>query len=206
VNENHLPVEAFLARLSKDPGWPRKLLIGSLIGFIPVVNILCLGYLYRYVSQIRRTADCKLPEWNRWERLALNGLKTLAIVFLFAVVPWLAAWVLALLLLAVSLGLLGIIAWTPVALVLLAAPALTVSALYLYQGSGGNWESLFKLQLIARMAWAHALPLAIPTLLLIGFCTLTAPLWGLAFFAGPVIFSGYATMVLTRGIAQARAA
>ena len=205
MNENNPTVETLLQAIPAEREWPRKILIGSLLGFIPVVNLLCLGYLYRYVSQIRRKQDCKLPEWNNWDRLFINGLKVFVILLLYGLIPWLLAWALSIILLVVSFGLLGFIAWTPMALVSLVAPALSACALYMFQGSRGDWKVLFEVPAIFQLAWRNAAYLIIPTLLLIGFSTLTAPLWGVAFFVGPLVFFGYTSLLLTRRIQRERA-
>lgn len=69
-----------------DHDWPKKLLIGSIVMVIPVVNILAMGYLVECMRLGIRGKDA-LPEWREWEQLAIQGLMMLVIGIVYMIIP-----------------------------------------------------------------------------------------------------------------------
>lgn len=74
-----------------DYGWSfsravedwKKILIGAVIGLIPIVNLIYAGYLLR----VAKTAHGKkkLPEWDQWVDDFVNGLKVLVVGIVYAI-------------------------------------------------------------------------------------------------------------------------
>jgi hypothetical protein len=172
--------EEVFAQLICLPHLGLKLLIGSALSFIPVVNIFAFGYLYRFAAQLRRTGQLRLPEWSDWGGLFADGLK-------FAVV-WLLYWLLPLAIAALlfvifgAVGL-GVLSYLLIAMVFLAASVLFCAALYRLQ-MRSDYRDLFDVVLIARMSYAKIAHFILPALVFAGICACALPLYGFAFFAG----------------------
>lgn len=63
------------------------LLIFSLLG-IPFF----LGYLARYVKQVRSNNDLTLPQWNEWIALLVESWELLLLIFAYGLLPILLVW------------------------------------------------------------------------------------------------------------------
>lgn len=105
-----------LTYVFQDPGWPRKFLIALAILFVPnllntgsggdlgsgllaiVLGLLgglfLFGYALRIARQVAAGTDLPLPEWTAWDRLATDGLKGIAVFFVWLIVPVILATVL----------------------------------------------------------------------------------------------------------------
>ena len=66
----------------KGPQWVWKLLTGSVIILIPLVNIMCLGYFARCINSGQRGRRC-LPEWWEWREYIGEGGAMVAIIFIY---------------------------------------------------------------------------------------------------------------------------
>ncbi|HAQ58910.1 MAG TPA: hypothetical protein DEA16_01420 [Opitutae bacterium] len=172
--------EEVFAQLINQPNLGRKLLIGSALSFIPILNLFAFGYLYRLAALLRRTGQLRLPEWTDWAGLFADGLK-------FAVV-WLAYWLLPLIvgiLIATVFSALGLgaLAYIFVASVFLAASVLFCAALYRLQ-MRSNYRDLLDVMLIVRMSYMKSVEFILPVLVFAGICAVALPFYGFAFFAG----------------------
>lgn len=172
--------EEVFAHLIRQPNLGRKLLIGGVLSFIPIVNLFAFGYLYRFVTQLRRTGQLRLPEWTDWAGLFSDGLK-------FGVV-WLGYWVLPIVvgvIIAVGFSALGLgaLAYISMSSVFLAASVLFCAALYRLQ-MRSDYKDLLDVVLIARMSYMKATEFILPALVFMGMCAFALPLYGFAFFAG----------------------
>ncbi|WP_269523214.1 DUF4013 domain-containing protein [Coraliomargarita parva] len=167
-------------QLIRQPKFTLKVVIGGLLSFIPVVNILAFGYLYRFTSQLRRSGQPALPEWNEWQGLFLDGLRFGAVWVLFWLLPVLLASGLSSLMAILHVGALGYLIFMSVCL---CAPLFFSAALYRLQ-MRSDFKDLLDLSLIARMTWTLLPRYIVPALALLGFSVLLLPLYGLALFAG----------------------
>ncbi len=172
--------EEVFAHLIRQPNCGRKLLIGSALSFIPIVNLFAFGYLYRFSVQLRRMGQVSLPEWTDWAGLFADGLK-FAIVWL---IYWLLPFVVGMCLAAgfCALGL-GALAYVFMASVFLAASVLFCAALYRLQ-MRSNYRDLLDVMLITRMSYMQAAEFILPVLVFAGICAFALPFYGFAFFAG----------------------
>ena len=57
-------LEAVCGRLFGRPGWIPKALWGGLLSFVPILNLLALGYLIEYTQRLRRLGEWELPDWR----------------------------------------------------------------------------------------------------------------------------------------------
>ncbi|MFW5883665.1 MAG: DUF4013 domain-containing protein, partial [Verrucomicrobiota bacterium] len=71
--------EEVCERLFEDRRWPQKLAVGGVISFVPILNLVALGYLLRFQVQARRSGNFHMPDWANWGTLFVDGLKVLAI-------------------------------------------------------------------------------------------------------------------------------
>ncbi len=71
---------------ANDVEWIKKILIGSLLMLIPIVNFIALGY---YLKTMRGGIDGKssLPEWDDWGNLFVKGLLVVIVVFIYMLIP-----------------------------------------------------------------------------------------------------------------------
>jgi hypothetical protein len=69
-----------------DKYWPLKILIGTVLTIIPVVNIVTLGY---YLACMRRGIMCRydLPDWINWRQFVQEGLWALLIIIFYLLPP-----------------------------------------------------------------------------------------------------------------------
>jgi len=81
-----------------DEHWLKKVVVGGLLLFIPIVSLTVYGYILR-TTRMAALGEDKLPEWNGWWGLFVGGLKLLVLTLLYLVIP-------ALLLLAMLLAVL----------------------------------------------------------------------------------------------------
>jgi hypothetical protein len=83
----------------QDPQWLKKVLIGGLLFFIPIIGWLIIGgYWLRVIRQVAQGQDVPLPEWNDFGGDLVRGLKG----FVVGVV-----WSLPVIVLAFCTGVLG---------------------------------------------------------------------------------------------------
>jgi len=172
--------EEVFAQLICQPKLGLKLLVGSALSFVPVVNFFAFGYLYRFAAKVRRTGQLRLPEWDDWAGLFSDGLK-------FAV-AWAAYWLLPMLLASLfssmlcAIGMIAV-AYLFMASVLVVASVLFCSALYRLQ-MRSDYKDLLDVVLIVRMSFMKAHEFIIPALVFLGICAFSLPLYGFAFFVG----------------------
>jgi hypothetical protein len=68
----------------KDPRWGGKVLIGALVGLVPLANFATLGYGLEYVRNVRSGRD-ELPEWGNFGQYWVQGfLGWLGLLLYFA--------------------------------------------------------------------------------------------------------------------------
>lgn len=169
--------EVFIA-LIRQRGAGVKLLIGGLLSFVPIVNLLAFGYLYRFVQRIRRTGDVILPEWSDWRGLFFDGLR-------FGIV-WVAYWLLPVMVASMVASMLsglgiGALAYLIFSLTFLIAPILFASALYRYL-MRSDLKDLLDVQMIVKMTYLEFPRFLVPAIAYIGLFTVLIPLYGLALF------------------------
>ena len=195
--------EKVCAAVFEDPAFIRKALIGGALVYLPFINILVMGYGYRYARQIRESGDVTLPEWNDLRGLCVDGVRMLALTLLYAVVPMGIAW----LLYASTAGLFNLmhlylfadtLAFIPVTLALAVIPPLLVAAVYHYQGYE-DFQVLRFFPTTVRPVLKAGPVVVLPVLALWGVCLIGWPLIGFAFFLGFNLLLAYLTLTFMHG-------
>ncbi len=70
----------------KDEGWIKKVLIGGLLFFIPIVGIFFpIGYFLRHYRSMRDGNDVPLPEWSDFGDIFMVGLKQFVVNLIYAI-------------------------------------------------------------------------------------------------------------------------
>lgn len=61
--------------VTEDERWVTKVLIGGLVGLIPIVGQLAvLGYMFKVAQNVARGSERPLPEWSEFGDLIMRGL------------------------------------------------------------------------------------------------------------------------------------
>ncbi len=191
-------VNSVFERISKDPRWIQKVVIGGLLMFIPIINFFALGYLSRYAGQVLKNGSVKLPEWERWGRLFMGGLWFFLVILVYGVLTLVIGWMLGLLLMMISLGLLGWFPYFPLSVAILVAPTLVMCGLFTIRKQR-SWDSLFsnvrdhfkKL----CVSWKQLL---VPNLAFVGLQLIGMPVYGLTFFLGLMVLIPYTALVFNQ--------
>ncbi len=200
-----LSFEEVCKRIFADPSWFTKVMVGGLLSFFPILNILAMGYMYQFVRQVRRQGDFQWPEWEQWDQLFLDGLRFFGIWGLCCLVPVLLGWAMALVLDHLVWGMLGIVSYVVLSPVLLLVPAMIAAALYRFQ-SVGNWECLLDWRPMVRMMIGLGPKLFLPSFAMWGLVALGLPLYGFAVFLGFNVVLLYFTLAILAQEKEMRAA
>ena len=167
---------------------------GGALCFVPILNLFAFGYLLEYGRQIRQSNQWDLPDWRDHDipTLLVSGIRLLLLLLTFIGIPLLMGWVLSLLILGLSFGMLGIIAYFPLAITGFAAPFLFLASLHAYL-EDGIFANSFQLQQVYRSALAYWPKLGLPVIAFWGIFLLALPLYGISFFLGVWVLIAYST-------------
>lgn len=185
-------LEAVCSRLFGSRGWVPKVGLGGALSFVPVLNLFALGYLLAYARRLRRSNKFELPEWSEmnWVELFLGGLRIFFLLAIYAGIPLLLGWILSLALYFLSFGLLGVVAYLPLALCAFFSPVLFLGSLHLYLSHEALAEA-FQVKFLLRIVRSTWKPLALPVVCFWGIFVLALPLYGLSFFIGQWVLVSY---------------
>jgi hypothetical protein len=69
-----------------DDSWITKVIIGGILGLIPIVNFVVAGY---YLKVIKETIEGKsgMPAWEDWGSLFIKGIVLIVIYILYMIIP-----------------------------------------------------------------------------------------------------------------------
>lgn len=186
--------ESIFDKISKDERWIQKIIIGVLISFIPILNLLVLGYLYRFGLNIKMQRIV-LPEWNEWRKMLVETVRCLSVIVIYALVPVCLGWALSEVLRTMSFNILGFFMYLPLSFVLLVIPGLTMIALY-GLSEEPTVESLFSVKRYWRIYGQCWKRLLVPTFVFFGIVIVGLPLFGISFFIAFVGLIAYSFSVL----------
>jgi hypothetical protein len=68
-----------------DADWIKKILLGSLIGIIPIVNFALLGYAVQVARNVAANSERPLPEWDNFGQFFVSGFKYFIITIVFSI-------------------------------------------------------------------------------------------------------------------------
>ena len=187
-------LEAVCTRLFGRPGWIPKVLLGGGLSFIPGLNLFALGYLFIYGRQLRRSGRVVLPEWSEmnWPELFVCGLRLFSLLILYIGLPMLVGWIVSLLLYFLTFGLLGVVAYFPLAICGFFSPMFFLSAFMAYL-KHEEFRDAFQIRILLQEVLSGWKPLALPVVAFWGIFLLAIPLYGLSFFIGAWILIAYSS-------------
>lgn len=145
-----------------------------------------LGYLMRYLHQIKDKREYQLPQWNQWIALLVESWELIIITLVYALFPlWITyafasfidGW----------LWIFGTLAWIPFCFFAALCPiviCLAVASLL----STNSFESIFDFKFIYRLFQETVSCTLIPTIILVGFLFLTFPLYGIGWAMGWILY------------------
>ncbi len=164
----------------------RALLIGGLIFYVPVINLLLLGYFGRWLRQLARNKGMNLPEWRDGKGILDETGRVILPFLAWVFVPWM----LALLLVWALMGLLAFlkleffaysVAFIPLVIVAVFSPIAVVSSLLRFFQSG-QLKDAFAVYDIIRDVIQRLRASLFPLLQFYGLLVLGYPLLGFAVF------------------------
>jgi hypothetical protein len=93
VNDSYIPAAEYklqdnLAYMFKDAKWVSKILVGALVGLVPILNFATAGYAVQTTRNIRDDQS-PLPGWsNNLGKFFSEGLKLFVIGILYSIPLW----------------------------------------------------------------------------------------------------------------------
>jgi hypothetical protein len=69
----------------QDKDWIKKILIGGVVGFIPIVNFAAIGYMGQIIRNVRDGQTLPLPEWDEFGKYFVDGLWIFLIFLVWAI-------------------------------------------------------------------------------------------------------------------------
>lgn len=195
-SSSHLTtLEASAEDFLRHPDCFKHCLIGSLLSFIPIVNIFALGYLYRLSQEVQTQKKFNFLPWEGWGRLFIQGLVFLGFNFVFIGLPVLTAWLLKHVIILLSFNIMGFLANLPITAATFIGPSLCVSALFRYHQTK-SFRSLLNFKQLIHPLLAHWPKVVLANFCLLGFMGVFAPLYGIASFVGYAFYIYYMGGVL----------
>ena len=80
----------------EDRQWFLKLIIGSVIAIVPILNFISLGYFLRCIKY-GWTGRRTLPEWHDWGELFRDGCLGAVIILAYLILPLMCGWIMSVL-------------------------------------------------------------------------------------------------------------
>jgi len=71
--------------LFEDEEWVTKLLIGGVLAFIPIVNLVALGYLLKVLKNVAEGVERPLPKWDDFADYFIKGVMSFLGVLVWAI-------------------------------------------------------------------------------------------------------------------------
>lgn len=72
-----------------DENWIAKIVIGGILGIIPIVNFMVLGYMVETIHNVAQGLERPLPEWSGFGEKFVKGLVVFIIFFIYTIPIWL---------------------------------------------------------------------------------------------------------------------
>jgi len=68
-----------------DENWITKILIGGILGIIPIVNCAVFGYMVETIRNVTQGMERPLPEWSEFGEKFVKGLMAFIIVLIYGI-------------------------------------------------------------------------------------------------------------------------
>ena len=69
----------------QDKDWIKKILIGGVVLFVPIVNFAAIGYMIQIIRNVRAGQPLPLPEWDQFGQYFKDGLWIFLIFLVWAI-------------------------------------------------------------------------------------------------------------------------
>ena len=167
--------------------------VGRLLSFVPVLNVLALGYLIEYAQRLRRlTVNFRNGEIRIFRPFSSKAFGHLLFFYLILEFP---CWVLLSKIFDFfTFGLLGIVSYFPIAISGFIGPFLFLSAIHAYLRDG-IFSDVWQIRSVLKNAQKLWPRLAIPVIAFWGIFLLAIPLYGISFFLGLWVLLSYSTVL-----------
>lgn len=90
----------------EDEGWIMKVVIGGILGIIPIVNFITLGYMVEVIRQVSNGQELPLPDWEDFGGKFMKGLMVV-IGYLIYSIPLIVLYVIVAIITAIVGGMSG---------------------------------------------------------------------------------------------------
>ena len=71
---------------TKDSEWIQKVLIGGILGIIPIINFIEYGYILKLMKGALED-NSNMPKWEDWGNLFINGFIAFIISLIYMIIP-----------------------------------------------------------------------------------------------------------------------
>ncbi|MCK4528491.1 DUF4013 domain-containing protein [candidate division WOR-3 bacterium] len=82
-----MDIKKDLEVIFKDKEWVKKTLIGSIFLMLPILDLLSFGFLARFIYTHLEEGKKKLPSWDHWGNLLLEGFEWGLIIIIYLAIP-----------------------------------------------------------------------------------------------------------------------
>tara|TARA_X000000368_G_scaffold418903_1_gene420624 strand:+ start:3471 stop:4067 length:597 start_codon:yes stop_codon:yes gene_type:complete len=170
--------ENLFNRLIQNPQFFVSFFVGGLLCFIPIINLFAFGYLYRIVKNIRHTGSFKMPEWDSFEQLFIDGIRMSLIFLVYGLLPFTFGFFI----LSLVLPGIGLLEHNIISSILkITILVVFCSAIYRYQRSQ-SFYALLDFKLIMKMALLYLQSQGVVLLACYGLFYFFLPLYGFSIF------------------------
>jgi hypothetical protein len=80
-----MDVGSSFSYMFQDEDWIKKILIGGVVGLIPIVNFAAIGYMIQIIRNVRDGQTLPLPEWDEFGKYFVDGLWVFLIFLVWAI-------------------------------------------------------------------------------------------------------------------------
>lgn len=167
-----------------------NLLVGSLLSFVPLVNIFAFGYLYQVFRGVRRLGQPAMPPWHDWKELFIDGLRFTVVWLCYWIIPILLAACLSSIFTRFGLGMFSSILFLSV---FLFSNILFIAALSHYH-SREDLKDLLNFRLILKNTRTIFPKLLASSILYLGIFLWLLPFYGFGLFGGLLLLLTYASL------------
>jgi hypothetical protein len=85
-----------LTYMFTDPKWVMKVVLGALLGIVPILNFVTAGYALRVIDRVRGNVEPPMPEWGGdFGQLWVKGLVVAVIGIIYAIPMWILTGIIA---------------------------------------------------------------------------------------------------------------
>jgi hypothetical protein len=187
-------------RLWGVEGLGKSLLIGGILFYVPLVNLLLLGYWGLWMRRLQAGRASTLPDWLEWRSILRETIRLLPLFVVYVALPvaviGLLVWGVGGIFEWISLDFAAnSLAWLPMSAVAVLIPQVMVLAVLRLNRHEGL-QSAFEFNEIFRLMLQRARGCLLPILQFYGILLLGWPVLGFAMHLGLVVLLGHLVVVL----------